>query len=165
MLRLNVSQAEVIALVPKVASVLKKATKKGGARNVFLSAYQVLQELDPKIRDGLLNKFGQGGDGSGNVPAATKVVMKALLKVPDIEIMYMYSNHATFWVLNGNVVPAVKKRRNKFGIGVLEDVTPAGDEYFAIYRLPTGSTRSRRCKLPFGTAAASVKARSRRQTP
>lgn len=143
-----VSRQEVVKWVPKVAKVLKQATKRADNRNIFLSAYQILQLLSLRERQQLLNKYGQGGLNSGNIAAATTVVQKAAVLVPDVEIMYMESRHVQFLILDNN-----KK--------ALDVVTPAGKRYFALYRIPTGSKQARRCKLPPSVGSQTLTTRRR----
>ena len=121
---------------PGINKVLKDAAKRAGRRNIFLSAYQILQLLSPGIRQQLLDKYGRGGKGAGNVPAATEIVMEVTRRIPDIEIMYMSSEFTGFEVEDN---------------GSMHVMEPAGNEYFALYRIPSGfPNKSRSCKLPFG---------------
>ena len=127
--------------------MLKDETKRAGDRNLFLSAYQILQLMSRGTRTRLLNSFGRGGKGCGNVPAATEVVMNVACKIHDIEIMYMDSHFTEFFVEVGLY---------------MESMTPAGNEYFAIYRLPTGKKKSRRSKLAVGVASSLLKPKRKR---
>ena len=136
--------------VSGVTKVLKDETKRAGDRNLFLSAYQILQLMSDGTRKRLLNSFGRGGKGCGNVPAATEVVMNVACKIHDIEIMYMDSRFTKFFVKVGSV---------------MEPMKPAGNEYFAIYRLPTGKQKSRRSKLAVGVASNILKPKPKRVPP
>lgn len=136
--------------VSGVTKVLKNETKRSGDRNLFLSAYQILQLMTAGTRKSLLNSFGRGGKGCGNVPAATEVVMNVACRIHDIEIMYMDSRFTKFFVKEGAVMKPMK---------------PAGNEYFAIYRLPTGRKKSRRSKLAVGEASSLLKPKRKRLPP
>ena len=136
--------------VAGVTRVLVDEAKRAGDRNLFLSAYQILQLMSEDTRTLLLNSFGRGGKGCGNVPAATEVVMNVACKIHDIEIMYMDSRFTVFFVKVGSV---------------MEPMKPAGNEYFAIYRLPTGKKKSRRSKLAVGVASNLLKPKRKRLPP
>ncbi len=142
MSRRRVSMQEKLKWMPKVAAVLKKAARRAAEKNIFLSAYQILQQLPDRDRRQLLKQYGQGGKTSGNDPAATEVVMAAALLVPDIEVMYMDSQDVRFLVENQ---------------GKQDVLEPAGRKWFGIYRVPNGSPKSRRCKLPFMVKSTTLK--------
>ena len=140
--------------IAAVTRVLVDEAKRAGDRNLFLSAYQILQLMSDDTRTLLLKKFGPGGKGSGNDPGAPEVVMKAAQKIHDIEIMYMDGRFTEFYV-EGD--PKAQPQ--------IHLIVPAGSKYFAIYRLPNGKKKSRRCKLAVGAASNLLKPKRRRKLP
>jgi hypothetical protein len=137
-----------------VTRVLVAEEKRAGDRNLFLSAYQILQLMSDNTRTLLLRTFGPGGKGSGNDPGAPEVVMKAAREIHDIEIMYMDVRFTEFYV-EGD--PKAQPQ--------IHSIVPAGNEYFAIYRLPNGKKKSRRCKLAIGLASSLLKPKRKRLPP
>lgn len=135
-------------IMPKVRTVLKKATTQVKGKNIFMTAYQILAALPDGTRNQLLGYYGQGGKNSGNIPAATKVVSEAAEMVPDVEIVYFDTRFAAFMIENGPQI---------------NSVTPSAD-YCGLFRLPDGSPKARRGRLAPGIRSATLSSprRSRR---
>ena len=151
--RVSVSVQEIKQIwVPKVTRVLKKETSRAGNYNLFLSAYQILQLLPKRDRQRLINLYGQGGLRSGNIPAATAFVMRAVCRVPDVEIIYMESRYVRFCVTN-------KRSTNPRKVDLIH---PANSQYFALYRIPAGHADSRICDLDPGIGSPTLATRRRR---
>lgn len=140
--------------IAAVTQVLIDEAKRAGDRNLFLSAYQILQLMSDDTRTLLLKRFGPGGKGSGNDPGAPEVVMMAARKIHDIEIMYMDDRFTKFYVKGD---PKAQQQTHW--------IEPAGSSYFALYRLPNGKKKARRCKLAVGAASNLLKPKRRRKLP
>jgi len=85
---------------------------------VFMSAYQILEELPASLRDQLIAERGMPGQGSGNPYASASVVGDAARMLEGREIIYSMTRHLKF---------EVKGQDIKSGYGVC-----------AFYRLNTG---------------------------
>ena len=140
--------------VAGVTRVLVDEAKRAGDRNVFLSAYQILHLLSGNLQAKLLTKFGPGGKGSGGNPSAPEVVVMAAKRIADIEIAYMDCRFTEFYE---SVIPKKPSRKHW--------LVPAGQECFAIYRLPNGKKNARRCKLAVGVASSSLLKPKRKRLP
>lgn len=135
-------------IVQNVEVVLREAATREAGNNIFMTAYQILAELPPSVRKRLIRDYGQGGKGSGNIPAATKVVSEAAEVVANVEIVYMDTRCMWF------VIPTTTGKNW---------VKPSGQKYCALFRLPDGSPTARRCKLPQLTAAPNLQRPSQRR--
>lgn len=134
------------AILSKVQTVLKNATKREKGKNSFLTAYQILSALPETIRKRLIRQYGFGGKGAGQVPSAPQIVSEAAERVPDVEIMYLDTRCVSFVVDSGTTKRVVN---------------PSG-RYCGLFRLPDGSHTARRCVLPPGTATTTLAPRPSR---
>lgn len=135
-------------IVKNVEVVLRKATKREVGKNIFMTAYQILAALPRSVRKRLIRDYGQGGKGSGNIPAATKVVSEAAEEVANVEIVYMDTRRMWF------VIPTTTGKNR---------VKPSRNTYCGLFRLPDGSPTARRCNLRHLTAAPNLQRPSQRR--
>jgi hypothetical protein len=65
---------------------------------VFISAYQILEELPSALRDRLIAERGWPGEGSGNYYAAASVVSDAAETIKGVEIVFARTKNLKFEV-------------------------------------------------------------------
>jgi hypothetical protein len=66
--------------------------------NVFMSAYQILEELPTGVRDQIIQERGMPGQGNGRPFTAAGVVAEAVQMLEGHEIFYSGTRHLKFEV-------------------------------------------------------------------
>jgi hypothetical protein len=101
----------------EVETVLRSVqVNSGGRGRSYLTAYQILEQLQQHTRDRLLAERGTPGLGSGNYYAAANVVSDAAEMISGIEIVFLETKSLKIILNNGT------------------DITP-GNKNVGLYRL------------------------------
>ncbi len=91
-------------LRPYVKKVLREAAKH--PKRPFLSAFQILDQLEPKVRQKLIRETGSPGGHKAYVRRAASMDVKDAARAVATEIVYLSTSGVEFVVNGKNVVPS-----------------------------------------------------------
>ena len=93
-------------IVPQVREVLENAARGKGSDRTSLTAYQILDRLDPAIRQRLVNERQLGGLGAGVYYAAPSVVSDAAEMIADVEIRWIDARGLSMTIGGSDIRPS-----------------------------------------------------------
>jgi len=99
------TQQQRATLARHIRKVLKDACKNPQEKHVYLSAYQILALLPPRVRDRLIRDHGLGGKGSEDDHGAPWLVSNVAQTVTK-DVVYLDTRKTQFEIQEGPVEPA-----------------------------------------------------------
>lgn len=104
----KVAKTDSQRLRPQVRKVLLEAAKK--TNKPYLSAFQILDKLEPSIRDALILRCGSPGGDKAHVRRPASMVVKDAAMSLTKDIVFMDTHEVEFKVQGKNLTPSSKER-------------------------------------------------------